>query len=158
MKQIITIAFFIIAASTQAFAQPQPPRPQGGMGHEGKDLHQFQLNAIMRHLELDEDVQVKFSELYTQYAEQIKAAQPKVEDTPKNRRERPSDEVIEKQILDSFEIAEKTTAIKKEYYPLFKEILTPHQILTMYNIERQIGQRLNSEVENRANRNPPRGR
>ncbi|MFI3281443.1 MAG: hypothetical protein R3Y44_05670 [Rikenellaceae bacterium] len=146
MKQIITICIVLLTSITHLWAQPQ--QPQRGQGN----FHQFQVELITKQLDIDEAKRAKFEEIYTQYSEQMRAMRPKHKRNADGAK--PTEAEIEEQILDSFEMAEKSTALKKEYYQKFKTVLSPHQILKMYNIERQISERMNSEMQNRTNRGP----
>ncbi|MFI3330421.1 MAG: hypothetical protein R3Y38_01275 [Rikenellaceae bacterium] len=61
-----------------------------------------------------------------------------------------SDEQIEKNILDSYDKSIKSIELKKEFYFKFKEVLTPSQINTMYEVERGIMNRLTEERNRRS--------
>lgn len=137
-KTLLTLVAALICSIVPIAAQPQGGRQKG-------DMQKFQISLIIKQLEITEDKQDSFTELYTQYTTEIKKLRPKHE----RGEGKPTDEMIEQQILDSFEMTEKSTALKKEYYPRFRELLTPEQILRMYSIERQMHDRLNSEIHKR---------
>lgn len=120
-------------------------QPQGRVNRE--NFNEFQIKLLIQQLEIDDSLQPKFEEIYAAYVNKMSSLRPA---RPKNPGGEQTDQEVEQQILESFEIAEQTTALKKEYYVLFKEVLTPQQILKMYNTERKINERLNSEAENRA--------
>lgn len=131
----------MLMSFTQLSAQPNQRAEKG-------NFEKFQLQILLKQLEIEESKQPAFETMYSAYSEELKQLRPK------HRRgdEKPTDAQIEEQILESFKMAEKTTALKKEYYARFKTILTPAQILEMYNIERRVAERMNSEMENRTNR------
>lgn len=151
MKQLIIICFVLLSSVTTSFAQPQN---QNRNQNQNQDFQTLQMDIIIKRLAIEEKSQEKFKQIYSEYAEKIKELRPKHKRGEEGEA-KPTDKEIEQQILDSFDVAEKTTAIKREYYQRFKTVLTPKQILDMYNIERHISDRINSEVQNRAEREKP---
>ncbi len=146
MKKIALTCLILISTLASISAQPQHNRnDRGGNGGRG-DFEKFQLKLLVRNIEISDEQIAPFEALYTEYSAKMKALRPKHE----RHEGKPSAEEIEAQIIESFDMAEKATALKRDYYTLFREILTPHQILRMYNLERQMHDRLNSEVQNRA--------
>ncbi len=154
MKKFIIFGLLLFIGLTTASAQPQGHNPQR---HKGGDFEKFQLKLLSRQLDIKESQQDAFEKIYTEYSTKMKSIRPSHEDVTHPQNEKPSDEIIEQQILDSFDKAERATALKREYYEHFKEVLTPHQILMMYNIERQMNDRIHSEIENRDKGTPPEG-
>ncbi len=154
MKRFIIFTIALIASATQLFAQPQQ-RPH--QEHISGNIQEFQTQLIIKQLEIPEAKQSSFTTLYTQYFEAMEQLRPKRQRPQRGEGERGevennkmTDSEIEAQILESFDAAEKVTTLKREYYKKFKMILSPQQILKMYNIERQFSERLNSELQNRA--------
>lgn len=149
MKRFIIFTIAIIASATQLFAQPQQrPHQENRSGN----IQEFQTQLIIKQLSIPEAKQSSFTTLYTQYFEAMEQLRPKRQRPEKgeNDNNKLSDAEVEAQIIESFDAAEKVTTLKREYYKKFKTILTPQQILKMYNIERQFSERLNSELQNRA--------
>ncbi|MFI3285507.1 MAG: hypothetical protein R3Y08_02530 [Rikenellaceae bacterium] len=145
MKPILLL-FAILTSVCTLHAQPRGERGAG-------NPQEFQIVLIQKQLKLSEDQAVKFKTLYIEYSDEMALL-----------RERPSkiagasltDQQIEAQILESFDMADKSTKLKREYYVRFKEILTPRQILRMYNIEREFRERLNAEHQRRKGGNSER--
>lgn len=133
MKHIATICVILCASVTTLWAQPQQER-----SHRG-DFQKFQVQLLVKQLEIEQSKQDEFEAIYTEYSTKIKALHPKRKAEGEGKgKERLTDEIVEQQILDSFEIAEKNTALKKEYYPRFKTIMSPHQILKMYKDRKSV--------------------
>ncbi len=145
MKRIFIVAIVIIASISTLLGQPQDRHREG-------DFQQFQTQLIIKQLGIEESKKEAFEKIYTQYSTQMQKLRPQ----HRRGQEQQTESEVEAQILKSFEIAEQTTALKKEYYEHFKTILSPHQILKMYNIERQVNERINSEMQNRAKGGRPR--
>ncbi|MFR9603164.1 MAG: hypothetical protein SNG02_04750 [Rikenellaceae bacterium] len=160
MKKLIVIltALIVVVSSGNLFAQPQqqqhpqqPPRREVGDG----GFTEFQIQLLTKQLRLEEKKASQFEALYKEYTQKMKDLQPEPQKRPAKGEQpaKPTNAEIESQILESFTQAEKTTALKKEYYYKFKKILTPDQILKMYNTERRIRDRIVSESSNRSEKN-----
>ncbi len=154
-KFMVCVTMLILSVSTLV-AQPQPA--QGGRPNmNDKEFAEFQIEMMTRQLHLEESTVEPFAILYTEYMNKMNALQPKSprrEGQPRQggqplERPQQTDEEIEAQILNSFDLAEKSNAIKREYYYKFKEVLTQQQILRMYNIERRLRERMLSESARR---------
>ncbi len=172
---ILSIALALLTATTLS-AQPMQSRHEGGERMSGGDFAQFQTSLITRQLALDEDKAKQFTDLYNEYSQKMRELQPKARRKGGNggnggdanrphaggagdnrgagERPMPSDEQVEAQILESFTLAEKSNNLKREYYYKFKEILTPQQILKMYNVERRLRERMLSESDRRTSDDP----
>ncbi len=156
MNKLITIltAFIIMFSSCDLFSQPQqqqhPPRHEVGNG----GFTEFQIQLLTKQLKLEENKVDPFKSLYKEYSQKMKELQPEPKKRPAKGGQptKPTNTEINAQILESFTQAEKTTALKKEYYFKFKKILTPEQILKMYNTERRIRDRIVSESSNRSDK------
>ncbi|MFR9552706.1 MAG: hypothetical protein SNH35_00480 [Rikenellaceae bacterium] len=166
MKKFVAIFTVMVCALFTLSAQPQQarqPRPEANREQDG-NFTEFQIQVLTKQLRLDEKSVEPFTKLYTEYSQKMEQLQPEQpeqrrntpQNTPQNAKQgerpaKPTDAEVEAKILESFEMAEKSTALKREYYTKFKEILNPHQILKMYNIERRLRERIVSESDRRAN-------
>ena len=134
-----------------AAAQPVNSRPE----MSAEEFEQFQIEMITSQLRLQESKVEPFKKLYAEYSAKMNELQPRGQKrgggATQNGEERirPTAEEVEAQILSSFDMAEKSTALKREYYYKFKEILTPQKILRMYNVERRMRERMLSESARR---------
>lgn len=145
MKFIILMATIIIS-SISLQAQPQfQPQPRVISGPESANLLSIQIELMIRELELPSEKQSEFKNIYTQYSDDMS----KIMVRAARSTEKSSDEEVEAQIFESFENAEQTTALKREYYTKFKEVLTPYQILQMYGMEREFHERIIQERQRR---------
>ncbi len=143
MKKIFILGIIILSSITSLWAQSQRSQHQRGSGNSQR----FQMQLIIKQLVIKESDQASFEEIYTRYSSDMKKLRPKA--MRKGKTDELSEEEVEVQILESFDRAQRTTSLKKEYYEEFKRILSPKQILRMYNIERKFNERLNSEVQSR---------
>ncbi|MFI3268207.1 MAG: hypothetical protein R3Y51_05770 [Rikenellaceae bacterium] len=121
--------------------------------NQNTGLQQMQLQVLVKQLQLNDSQRTEFSKIYNEYSEELKSLRPEHKQNENRRGEAPTDEQIETQILESFDITEKTTALKRKYFPRFKTVLSLRQILEMYNVERQISERVKTEFQHRNNTN-----
>lgn len=151
----ISLLVLVISINTTT-AQPSHSQPRADMNME--EFADFQLDIIIKQLRLDETNIESFTKLYIEYNEKMNSFQQhprrRVNNAPQNNQERvrPTAEEVEAEILNSFEMIEKSTALKREYYYKFKEILSPQQILRMYNTERRLRERMLSEAARRSSK------
>lgn len=160
MRKFIFSLIATLVTVLTIYAQPQQQRPQPQSQRDG-NFTEFQLQVLTKQLKLEESKVAAFSKLYTEYSNKIEALQPK----PQQPQRRPengngknendqednlTDAQVEAQILESFVMAEKSTELKREYYYKFKAIITPKQIMKMYNVERRMRERIVSESDRRA--------
>ncbi|MFI3277812.1 MAG: hypothetical protein SNH13_07565 [Rikenellaceae bacterium] len=138
--KLIFVAALMLASTIALQAQP---RQQQRVSKE--DFPKFQLQMLIRQLLIEEPKREAFSKIYMEYSKELEALRAPRKEQPKGEVVAPSDAEIEKQILASFEAAEKSTALKKKYYTKFKEVLTPQQILKMYKVERTAHDRIMSK-------------
>lgn len=136
MRHLIISAVALFATITLS-AQPHGDPPRGG----DPSVH---IELIAQSLGLSDQRQSDFVEIYKHYNEEMGQIA---------RRDRGgkdlTDEQIEQRILQSFDHSEETTALKRKYYYKFKEVLSPKEILRMYNVEREFRRRINAEQQRR---------
>ncbi len=126
----------------------QMPPPMGGGPAQqiSGSLLEIYLTFIGQHLKLSSKKSKQFEALYTEYHNEISSISKKTSEISDSL----TDQEFEDCILESFDITDYSTFIKRKYYPLFKEILTPRQIYKMYDIERELLWRISIESQNRA--------
>lgn len=141
MKRVVLILFVgLFAHSLKA----QPPR-----GRDKNDFITFQIELLAKQMELDEALHDEFATLYKEYSQKERSTRGKQKGL--NRKaESLSEEELETQILESFDTAQSSIEIRREYYKRFRSILSPKQILKMYNTEKRIRDRIDSEHSQRA--------
>ncbi|MFI3283132.1 MAG: hypothetical protein SNG10_06420 [Rikenellaceae bacterium] len=157
MKKIILLlvmAIVTLSVSAQNQQQQRPNHPDG-------NFLEFQTQVLIKQLQVEESRVADFTKLYTEYAQKSEALQPKPQrrggGNDSQKSQKPTEAEIEAQILEIFDMAEKSTELKREYYYKFKEILSSDQILKMYNVERRMRERIVSESDKRAEDQKPRG-
>ncbi len=149
MRQILTTLIILVVVATNAVAQPQQ-----GEKNTRQRLVTLQLEQIVSTLKLEGDRLAKFTTLYNGYNEENRSLLAKRRGEKGKQREeaedgKPTDEQIEADILRSFEFSKQSIELKARYYTLFREILSPSEIATMYDLERHTRERFSNEQQNR---------
>lgn len=131
----ITFIICLGLLSLISLAQPRPVPPEK---MNGEEIIRMQTSDIVSFLGLEGDTKDRFIREYTAFRKEIDAifknARP-----PKNMTD---ESEIDKAIQKNFEVSEQILLIRKKYYQIFKEFLSPSQIQTMYHIENEMGRRM----------------
>ncbi len=141
MKKV-QIIFMILLFAMVGTLSAQPPQ-RGVMGRAG--ITKFQSEQIANALELSGDRAAEFKALYLEYAEATKPmGHPREEHTAQ-----PTEEQIEANILESFERSKGAIKVKEEFYYRFRELLSPGEVMKMYEMERYARDRFSREIRQR---------
>ena len=135
--KILFVAVLAMLIAGAAIAQPQQRDPKK------------QAQRIVKALELNNQQADEFTKVYTLYKEECKAVQekyPRMKNMPapdsksgkKAKGEQPplpTDEEVEKSILDGFKREKALIDVKEKYYWEFAKFLSPQQIQKMFMME-----------------------
>lgn len=144
---MIIILLMVICTTTLMAQHKQPPR----MGVNGGGFTVFQIEMITKQLQLDEKQIEPFKALYTEYSVKMNEIQRKPHKRGDEQgRVQLTDDDLERQILESFDMVDRNNTLKKEYYYKFKEIISVQQIMRMYSVERRVRERMLSESTRRS--------
>ncbi|MFI3304553.1 MAG: hypothetical protein SNF68_05600 [Rikenellaceae bacterium] len=166
----ICLLLMVLFCNLSLYSQPQPQSPRGGGGvampmrppigvstpsrppvgvrtnQEITSLIDLYIVVLSQHLDLSTKQSKEFVPLYTQYyndmSELSKKSGEMIDSTT-------SEQEIEQKIYDSFDTTDKITELKRVYYPEFRKILSAHQILMMYDVERELLWRMSLEGQKR---------
>lgn len=137
MKHFLLILTLLIASlgTTPAIAQKY---------HKGPEQRAAHMSQI---LGLDDATSVRFSALYEQYRQEMRATHQKYRRIkPAKKKDggpvRLTDEQVKKNIETSFALSQSILDIRKKYYREFLKIITPRQIERLYELEKKDGERL----------------
>ena len=117
------------------------------------EIVQKRSEMMAKQLMLDDATAAKFKTVYSQYLkDEMDCRQPKrAVNKASNRQDTASktDAEIEKDIMNRFEQSQKLLDLRKNYYSKFRDILTPRQILKVYDSERNFSSKFNKERQKR---------
>ncbi len=148
-----------LTLTAQGMAQAPQRRPHPANNENRNE-------QLAKSLQLDEATAGQFTKIYAEYHEamrkvrmQYRFEQPKRGEV-KEGSERPalSDEQIEKNILNRFAMSRAILDIREQYYPRFREVLTPRQIEQLYRLEQRQGERIQQRHQERQKMGRPTGR
>lgn len=128
-------------------------------------MRAYQWNSVCKALALDDATKAKFEPIYKKYqaelGEVMKSCRPdRPESAPDQADKKPSrpelsnltDQQAEEMILLRLDGAVKMAEIHKKYYAEFKKVLSPKQILKVYDTEMQMRNRVGEHFKHRSQR------
>ena len=153
MKKFLIIALVaLMAGNVYAQEQTEARRP------DKEKMTKMQIKRIVKELALDNYTAEEFTKTYTLYKEECNKVNEKYPvlppmdfdgDKPAKKGKKdaeepmlPTDEEVEKQILDGFARERELLNLKEKFYKEFCKILTPQQIQKMYRMENAPRQRM----------------
>lgn len=104
-----------------------------------EQLAQTQAQHICNELALDEEKKAKFTTEYSNYMKELWAIGPR---TNKKQRAEMTDAQAEAQTKMDFERSQKILDLRQKYYKHYSTFLTQRQIQRVYEIEKQMRNRL----------------
>ena len=107
-----------------------------------EQLAQTQARLICEQLALDNETSSKFSNEYCNYIKELLAIGPKV---GKKQRTAMTDAQAEAQTKQDFERSQKILDLRQKYYKRYSTFLTQRQIQRVYEIEKQMRNRLTAK-------------
>lgn len=139
--RLIMVMCMMTISSTLVNAQATKPgvqkTEQQRMTRE--QLAQTQARHICNELALDEEKSTKFCNEYCNYMKELWAIGPKV---GKKQRTDMTDAQAEAQTKKDFERSQKILDLRQKYYKRYSTFLTQRQIQRVYEIEKQMRNRL----------------
>lgn len=145
IKNILMLCSILLFASTTISAQGKGPG-----GNMKQRFANAQFNEVKRALQLDEATTAKFELIYKEYLTELgKLAQGEKERLGKGRIDSLTNDQAEKIIKKRFQRAEQMVNIREKYYDAFKKVLTPKQILIVYQTENRVVRKTEKEFRHR---------
>ena len=130
--------------------QKQRPTPE--------QMMQRQANQMVKTLMLDDATAAKFTPVYEGYLKALRECRMMIRHE-RNRRNNaeakqtakpvPTDAEIEKQIKDQFAQSRKILDVREKYYNEFRKILSPKQIMKIYQTEKSNANKFRKEFDRR---------
>lgn len=138
MKNIIRLLLLFVSFATFSFTS----MAQSGNGDKQRltreQLADAQAKHIASELALDETTTNRFVSAYSKYQQEVWKLGPR----PKAKKAQNSDAQVEKALKERFEHSQKILDLRKKYYTIYSGFLSQQQIQRVYQLERQMMQRL----------------
>lgn len=139
MKNIIRLLLLVVtftAFNFTAMAQNNSQAHKQRITRE--QLAEVQAKHIAKDLAFDEATSKRFIKTYCDYQQEVWALGPRV----KPQRGKQGNVQTEQTLKDRFAHSQKILDLRKKYYGIYSEFLTQAQIERVYQLERQMMQRL----------------
>lgn len=154
---MVLVAIFMgsqVALFAQEKKEARPERKQ----FNKEQMQEMQCSQIIKGLALDDATAAKFTPVYKQYMEEMRATRTMgSRRNPANRtvadkqtpKPVPTDAEVEQIIKSRFAQSRKILDIREKYYNEFRKFLSPKQIQKMYNMEKHSGDKFRKEMNKR---------
>lgn len=103
-----------------------------------EQLAEVQAEHIAKEMAMDEDTGKRFIDTFCQFQREIWALGPR----PKRTHPSMTDEETEEVLKERFAHSQKILDLRQKYYAIYSEFLTQKQIRRVYELERQMMERL----------------
>lgn len=113
-----------------------------------EQLAEVQAKHIADQMAMDDKTSKRFTETYCQYQRELWALGKR----PKAQRRQMTDEETEAALKERFAHSQKILDLREKYYGLYSEFLTQKQIKQVYELERQMMNRLSKHGKAKAKR------
>lgn len=117
-----------------------------------EELAEKQARYIADEMVMDDTVTERFVETFCRFQKEIWALGPRTDRDSLRNASAGTDTETEQEIKARFEHSQKILDIRKKYYKEYSEFLTQKQIKRVYELERQMMNRLASKRGKRINR------
>lgn len=151
---MVLVILFIGSQVTLSAQENRPERKK--MTKE--QMQEMQVNHLIKAMTLDDATAAKFTPVYKQYMEDIRATRDlaprkRTADKAMADKQEPkpvlTDAEVEAAIKARFAQSRKMLDIREKYYNEFRKFLSPKQIQKMYNQEKNVGEKFRKEADRR---------
>lgn len=132
----VSLITFCSAVSAQSNKQQRLTREQ---------LAEVQAKHIAKEMAMDDATAERFTDTFCRFQREIWALGPR----PKQPRRQMTDEETEQALKERFAHSQKILDLRKKYYAIYSEFLTQKQIRRIYQLERQMMERLSKHGRNK---------
>lgn len=146
MKTSIRILMLVAAIFSCSISSSAQRADHQRMTRE--QLAETQARYIAKNLALDEAVSEKFISVFRQFQQEVWALGARPNRKPRNL----SDAATEEALKERFEHSQKILDLRQKYYKEYSKFLTQKQIERVYQLERQMMDRLRNRSHGRHNR------
>lgn len=145
MKHIIRLLLFVISLTAFSGAASAQNRKQRLTREQ---LAEVQAKHIAKELAMDDKTSKRFIDTYCQFQQEIW----KLGKRPPKQRRSMTNEEAEKVLKARFTHSQKILDLRQKYYAIYSEFLTQNEIRRVYELEKQMMNRLAARRKVRSNR------
>lgn len=138
MKNIFRLLLLVVAFAAFSFTANAQSNQNDKQRLTREQLVEVQAKHIAKELAFDEATSKRFVKTYSQYQHEVWALGPR----QRPQRGQKTDAQSEQTLKDRFAHSQKILDLRKKYYGIYSEFLTQAQIERVYQLERQMMQRL----------------
>lgn len=147
MNTLLKIVFIVTVMLFSNIALAQTARNNPNVRER---LTEAKLRVIQNSLQLSDEQLKDLSLVYRRYESEINAlSYAKQRNLMRTSLDSLSTEEADKMITAQLDNVVKISAIKRKYYPEFRTVLTPQQVIELYKSEAQIRRRVMQEFRRR---------
>jgi len=151
MQKIILILLFVLFLIVGQTAQSQQPNRKAMIRNR---IEQVKLREIKQRLQLDEATFAQFRPIYLRYERRIANIDFKNQARlMKANTDSLSTEEANLLITNQLANAKKMVFIRERFYNEFRKVLTPQQLVKLYQSETEIRRKVMTEIRNRRKEN-----
>lgn len=144
MKRIINLLLLVVAFvafSTPTFAQDNNSKQRKSR----EQMVEAQAQHIAKEMAFDDATSARFVKTFCEYQKEVWALGPRRQ-KPQGQKAKPqSDADAEKAMKERFAHSQKILNLREKYYGEYSKFLTQKQIQRVYQLERQMMQRLSKQ-------------
>jgi hypothetical protein len=153
MKKILFLTWIALTMiGSQITTMAQAPATSNRQRLNAEQIIQKRTAQMVQTLMLDDETAARFTPVYTQYLKDKMACRitkKQVKGQQKGMKSEMTDAEAENVIKDRFAQSHKILDIQEKYYNQFRRILTPKQILRIYQNEKATREGLRKEMKRR---------
>ena len=135
--KLVLIGIFTTAICGTAIAQNNDERQL-----TREQLAEVQAKHIAKEMHMNDTTRTRFIKTYCDYQKEIWALGPRMKKLPTDSL---NNQAAQQAIEERFEQSQKILNIRKKYYEEYSKFLTQEQIVRVYELERQIMNRLSDK-------------
>lgn len=144
MKRIINLLLLVVAFvafSTPTFAQDNNSKQRKSR----EQMVEAQAQHIAKEMAFDDATSARFVKTFCEYQKEVWALGPRQKPQRKGDGQAQSDAAAEKAMKERFAHSQKILNLREKYYGEYSKFLTQKQIQRVYQLERQMMQRLSKQ-------------
>lgn len=148
----------VLLIGSQTISAQNKDNKEGKQRPTAEQMAQRQANQMVKTLMLDDATAAKFTPVYENYLKELRECRmmnhkPRTKPANAEAKQAPkpvqTDAEVEKQIKDRFAQSRKILDVREKYYNEFRKMLSPKQIMKIYQTEKSNANKFKKEYDRR---------